>query len=48
MIQKTSQLRSPYLLGAEPTWKDMTEGIAIERDKEKEWTEKILNYKRNL
>ena len=46
MIQKTSQIRSPYLLGAEPTWKDMTEGIAIERDKEKEWTRKILNYKK--
>ena len=46
MTQNISQHRSLYLLGAEPTWRDMTEGIAIERDKEKEWTQKILSYKK--
>ena len=33
-----------YLLGAEPSWKDVYSNLAIERDKEKDWIEKINVY----
>ncbi|MDE0118672.1 MAG: SIR2 family protein, partial [Bdellovibrionales bacterium] len=33
-----------YLLGAEPSWKDIYSNSIIERDKEKEWIQKITKY----
>ena len=33
-----------YLLGAEPSWKDIYSNSIIERDKEKEWIQEITKY----
>ena len=38
---------APYLLGAEPSWKDIYSGLSIERDKEKEWIEQMNNCMTN-
>ena len=32
---------APYLLGAEPSWKDIYSNLSIERDKEKTWIKRI-------
>ena len=35
---------SHYLLGAEPSWKDISSNLAIKRDKEPEWLDKINSH----
>ena len=40
-LDDTKASYTHYLLGAEPSWKDVYSNLAIERDKEKEWLKKM-------
>ena len=42
-FNKNKRQTDHYLLGAEPSWKDMSSGLSIERDKQKKWMKKIKN-----
>lgn len=41
LITRNQQSRSPYLLGTEPSWKDVYSHTVIERNKEKKWIHTI-------
>ena len=40
-LDKNKASHTHYLLGAEPSWKDIYSNLSIERDKEKEWIKKM-------
>lgn len=42
-FNKNKRQTNHYLLGAEPSWKDVSSGLSIERDKQRKWMKKIKN-----